>query len=58
MSNQNRKYTSLQEIEDAYLEPSGETQPAKKNIIILVKNDHIEDKPNVYTKNIVYKEIF
>ncbi len=22
---------------------------AKKNIIILVKNDHIEDKPNVYT---------
>ncbi len=31
---------------------------AKKNIIILVKNDHIEDKPNVYTKNIVYKEIF
>ena len=30
MSNWNRKYTSLQEIEDAYLEPSGETQPAKK----------------------------
>ncbi len=31
---------------------------AKKNIIILVKNDHIEDKSNVYTKNIIYKEIF
>ena len=31
---------------------------AKKNIIILVKNNHIEDKPNIYTKNIVYKEIF
>ena len=31
---------------------------AKKNIIILVKNDYIEDKPNIYIKNIVYKEIF
>ncbi len=31
---------------------------AKKNIIILVKNDHIEDKSNVYIKNIIYKEIF
>ena len=30
MSNQNQKYTSLQEIEDAYLELSGKTQSAKK----------------------------
>ncbi len=30
MSNRNQKYTSLQKIEDAYLELLGETQPAKK----------------------------
>ena len=31
MSNQNQKYTSLQKIEDAYLESSGEIQLVKKN---------------------------
>jgi len=30
MSNQNQKYISLQEIEDAYFELLGKTQPAKK----------------------------
>ena len=37
MSNQNWKYTSLQKIEDAYLEPSGETQPAKKRRLVSKK---------------------
>ena len=31
---------------------------SKKNIIILVKNDQVDNIPSVYTKNIVYKEIF
>ena len=31
---------------------------SKKNIIILVKNDRVDNIPSVYTKNIVYKEIF
>jgi len=30
----------------------------ENNILILVKDDYINDKSDVYTKNIVYKKIF
>ena len=31
---------------------------SKDNITVLIKNEIIEGKEGVYTKNIVYKEIF
>jgi len=31
---------------------------SKDNIKILIKDGHIERKEGIYTKNIVYKEIF
>ena len=31
---------------------------SKDNIKVLVKNSHVEGKDSIYTKNIVYKEVF
>ena len=31
---------------------------SKDNIKVLVNNGHVEEKDSIYTKNIVYKEVF
>ena len=31
---------------------------SKDNIKILVKNGHVDEKEGIYTKNIVYREVF